>query len=165
VTDFADSYLGRLRSLVGPRLLLVPGARVVIENEAGEILLQKRSDLGVWGLPGGNAEAGEDLKSVAIREVREETGLSVGDIKPFGFGGDPALETIRFPNGDECQFFVLNFFTRTFQGELRISDGESLSLGWFRLGTMPELLPNMKASILAYELFKETGDFQMMGAL
>jgi len=40
LTDFADSYLGRLRSLVGPRLLLVPGARVVIENEAGEILLQ-----------------------------------------------------------------------------------------------------------------------------
>lgn len=72
MTDFADSYLGRLRSLVGPRLLLVPGARVVIVNEAGEILLQKRSDLGVWGLPGGNAEAGEDLKSVAIREVHEE---------------------------------------------------------------------------------------------
>jgi len=27
---------------------------------------------------------------------------------------------------------------------------------------MPELLPNMKASIVAYELFKETGDFQML---
>lgn len=133
MADFADSYLGRLRSLVGPRLLLVPGARIVIENSAGEILLQKRSDLGVWGLPGGNAEIAEDLISVVVREVREETGLTVRDVKPFGFGGDPGLETIQSPNGDECQFFVLNFYTRSFHGELRISDGESLALEWLRL--------------------------------
>ena len=59
MNDFADSYVGKLRKLVGSRLLLVPGARIVIENTSGEILLQKRSDFGVWGLPGGNAEEGE----------------------------------------------------------------------------------------------------------
>ncbi len=162
MTDFADSYLGRLRSLVGPRLLLVPGARIVIENEAGEILLQKRSDLGVWGLPGGNAEPGEDLISVVTREVLEETGLSVSDVEPYGFGGNPALETIQFPNGDKCQFFVLNFFTRRFQGGLVISDGESLDLKWFSPKLLPDLLPNMRASIVSYELFKDTGTFQMV---
>lgn len=160
--DFADSYLGRLRSLVGSRLLLVPGARIVIENEAGEILLQKRSDLRIWGLPGGNAEAGEDLVSVVTREVLEETGLSVSDVKPFGFGGDPTLETIQFPNGDKCQFFVLNFFTRRFQGDLVISDDESLELKWFATKSLPDLLPNMKASIISYAVFKKTGEFQMI---
>ncbi len=162
MTDFANSYLGRLRALVGSRLLLVPGARIVLENEAGEILLQRRSDLGIWGLPGGNAEAGEDLVSVVKREVLEETGLSVSDVKAFGFGGNPTLETIQFPNGDKCQFFVLNFFTTKFHGELAISDDESLDLAWFSPKSLPDLLPNMKASIVSYQIFKETGAFQMI---
>ena len=51
--DFGNSYVGQLRKLVGSRLLLVPGARIVIENSSREILLQKRSDFGLWGLPGG----------------------------------------------------------------------------------------------------------------
>ena len=41
---FAESYLGQLRAVVGSRMLLVPGARVVLENQRGEILLQQRSD-------------------------------------------------------------------------------------------------------------------------
>lgn len=62
MTDYADSYIGKLRRLLGDRLLLVPGARIVIENAAGEILLQRRSDFGLWELPGGNAEEGESLE-------------------------------------------------------------------------------------------------------
>ncbi len=122
MTGFADSYLGQLRSIVGTRILLVPGARVILENADGEILLQQRSDFGVWGLPGGNAEIGENLETVARREVLEETGLVVLELVPFGFGCDPAIETHTFPNGDQCQFFVLNFCSRNFEGILKISD-------------------------------------------
>ena len=53
MSDFAQSYLGRLRQELGSRLLLVPGTRIVVENPAGEILLQLRSDFRAWGLPGG----------------------------------------------------------------------------------------------------------------
>ena len=56
--SFADSYLGRLRQLVGNRLVLVPGARIIIERDDGRILLHKRTDFDIWGLPGGNAEEG-----------------------------------------------------------------------------------------------------------
>ena len=45
--DFDNSYVGQLRKLVGSRLLLVRGARIVIENTSREILLQKRSDFGL----------------------------------------------------------------------------------------------------------------------
>jgi len=44
---FADSYLGQLRELIGNRLVLMPGARVVIERDDGRILLQKRTDIGL----------------------------------------------------------------------------------------------------------------------
>lgn len=151
---FEDSHLGQLRKLVGSQLLLVPGARIVIENSDGDILLQRRGDLGIWGLPGGNAEPGEDLTSVVTREVYEETGLTIRSATPFGFGCNPDIETIRFPNGDQCQFFVLNFFTKSFSGELRALDGESLALEWHARDALPDLLPNMKASILAYEKFR-----------
>ena len=160
--SFSDSYLGQLRRLVGSQLLLVPGARVVIERSDGKVLLQKRSDFGVWGLPGGNAEPGENLTSVAVREVFEETGLTITDPKPFGFGGNPDIETVRFPNGDECQFFVLNFFTKSFSGNLAMKDGESLALGWFETSNLPKMLANMEASVKAYDVYRSTFEFQMI---
>ncbi|MDX8507386.1 NUDIX domain-containing protein [Mesorhizobium captivum] len=159
---FADSYLGRLRALIGDRLVLMPGTRIVIERADGCILLQKRNDFGVWGLPGGNAEEGEDLEAVVIRETAEETGLVVSDVEPFGFGCDPQYETFRFPNGDRTQFFVLMFCTRSFEGEAAVTDDESSAVGWFAVDSLPEMLPNMERSIDAYFRFKTTGKFQMI---
>lgn len=160
--SFAESHLGKIRQLVGSQLLLVPGARIVIEDPAGKVLLQKRRDLGVWGLPGGNAEPGEDLASVVVREVFEETGLTIANPVPFGFGCNPEIETVTFPNGDACQFFVLNFFTKSYSGTLAMLDGESLAVEWFDPSDLPQMLPNMAASVRAYDTYRETGDFQMI---
>ncbi|RUX93047.1 NUDIX domain-containing protein [Mesorhizobium sp. M7D.F.Ca.US.004.01.2.1] len=159
---FADSYLGQLRALIGDRLVLMPGARIVIECADGRILLQKRTDFGLWGLPGGNAEEGEGLEAVVIREILEETGLIVSNVEPFGFGCDPRYETFQFPNGDRAQFFALMFYTRSFEGEATVTDDESSAVGWFAPDSLPELLPNMARSIEAYLRFKATGKFQMI---
>lgn len=161
MSDFASSYLGQLRELVGNRLLLVPGIRVVIENHAGELLLQKRSDFGVWGLLGGNAEPGENLEQVIAREVQEEAGIEILDAKPFGFGSSPALETFTYPNGHEVQHFVMNFYCRKFLGTPTIMDDESLELGWFSPDELPEMLTNMAESLKAYRRFCASGQFQM----
>jgi ADP-ribose pyrophosphatase YjhB (NUDIX family) len=160
--SFAESYLGRLRALIGDRLVLMPGARIVIERDDGRILLQQRTDFGIWGLPGGSAEEGEGLEAVVLRETAEETGLIVRDVEPFGFGCDPQYETFVFPNGDQVQFFALMFYTRSFEGEAAVTDDESSAVGWFAVDALPEMLPNMARSIEAYQRFKKTGKFQMI---
>lgn len=50
-------------------------AGVLIENQAGEILVVKANYKAYWSLPGGIIDAGESPVEAAIREVREEVGL------------------------------------------------------------------------------------------
>ena len=53
------------------------GAAIIIRNEHGQILLQERTDRNKWGLPGGCQDLGEDLRTTAIREAYEETGIII----------------------------------------------------------------------------------------
>ena len=159
---FSETYLGRLRTVVGDRLVLMPGARIVIEDRRGYVLLQERADFGVWGLPGRNAEANEDLSAIIVREVEEEVGLQIRTPHPFGFASDPRFETITYPNGHQCQFFVMLFSTDEFTGTPRVGDDESRSVGWFDMDQLPEMLPNMRRTLDAYRRFKHDGTFQMI---
>ena len=59
----------------------VNAAGGLVENRRGDYLLIKRD--GLWDLPKGHQEAGEDIKVTALREGQEETGvddLSLGDL-------------------------------------------------------------------------------------
>ena len=160
--DFADSYLGRLRQIVGNRPLLMPGVRVVVERDDGAILLQHRSDFRIWGLPGGVPDEGEGLEAVAVRETIEETGLRPLAPKPFGFACDPAYEVWTYPNGHVCHYFTLLFFATAFEGELAADLEESLNVGWFAPTALPELMPQMSRTLEAYAAFRRDGTFQMI---
>ena len=51
-----SDYIMGLRKLVGHRPLLQVGVSVIVENERGEVLLQKRADNHCWGYAGGSVE-------------------------------------------------------------------------------------------------------------
>jgi len=55
--------------------------RAVVFNEKGEILLVKEKMDGFWSLPGGWADVGYTPKEIAVKEVKEETGLDVRVIR------------------------------------------------------------------------------------
>ena len=159
---FSDSYLGRLRQVIGDRLVLMPAARIVIEADDGRVLLEERADFRRWGLPGGAPEEGDDIVAAIRREVAEETGLTVEDPRPFGFACDPAFESITYPNGHRCHYFSLMFYARRFSGTLEPVDGENLQLAWFDPHDLPDMLPNLRRSVEAYLRFKASGEFQMI---
>jgi 8-oxo-dGTP pyrophosphatase MutT (NUDIX family) len=152
-----------LRAAAGRRLLLMPGARLVLQRAGGELLLQLRADFRKWGLIGGNPEPGESLDATIRREANEELGIVLEELEPFGFSSDPGLETIEYPNGDRCQYFGMLFVCRGFAGQPEIADEESLKIGWFKPDGLPEpLMATVQPTLCALRAWEETGRFQML---
>ena len=58
-----------------PETRVKVGVSIIITDHRGGALLERRSDNGMWGLPGGGVEPGESIVKAALREVKEETGL------------------------------------------------------------------------------------------
>lgn len=104
---------------------------------------------GKWALPGGFIDMDEELEAACRRELEEETGLRVGELKQFrAYGGvnrDPRHRTIS----------VL-FYAFT-DDELAASAGDDAAKAqWFPLDQLPELafdhqliLSEFKAEILS----------------
>jgi 8-oxo-dGTP pyrophosphatase MutT (NUDIX family) len=161
--DFASSYLGKLRRIVGSRLILIPGARIVVHDRLGRVLLELRRDFKRWGLPGGHQEVGDSSADTAIREVFEETGLRIARPQVFGIASDPRHETIRFPNGDRTQSVSILFHAKKPRGAPKPNPSETLELGWFALGKLPaDLMPNSRRTLAAFGRYRRTGKFQMI---
>lgn len=109
-------YIAQMRRLLGAQSFIHPAARILIENEAGDILFIRRTDNGRWGLPAGSLESGETIEACIRREVREETGLELTHLEVIGISSDPEAELTRYPNGDEIQYFVIEFFAQSWEG-------------------------------------------------
>ncbi|WP_284943674.1 NUDIX hydrolase [Acidisoma cladoniae] len=63
------------------------GIGIVVLKPPHEVLLIRRGQapmLGAWGLPGGGQELGETAEAAARRELLEETGLEVGELRLAG---------------------------------------------------------------------------------
>lgn len=129
-------YISYIRGMVGHSKIFLDGACIVIEDEQGRILLQKRGGCGKWGLPGGIAELGESLEETALRELYEETGL-IGKVD--GLVGIYSKYMAEYPNGDLAQCIVTVFFGHKTGGVLTSDGKETLELGYFFRDSLPEI--------------------------
>lgn len=116
------------------------GVAVVAVRGQGEVLLLNHvfhPDF-PWGLPGGWLDRGETPQSGALRELREETGLSAR----LG----PLLQIARGPHTGEIN---VAFMALDVGGSLHLSS-EILAARWFKPDTLPSpLLPFSRDAIRA----------------
>jgi len=125
-----------MRAAFGAEPFVAPGAAVFVRDERGHVLLGRRSDSGLWGLPAGSLNLGETLAATAVRETREETGLEVEPLRLIGVYSD---YEITYPNGDRLQPFSCLFECRVVGGRLQADERESLDAAYFPPGRLPDL--------------------------
>ena len=130
-------YIMDLRKTVGCRPLLQVGAGVIVEDGAGRVLLQRRSDNGCWDYAGGSMELGEEAETTARRELLEETGLTARHLELLGVFSGKDMHYI-YPNGDEVYNVDIVYICREYTGELTPQKGEVDELRFFDAGSLPE---------------------------
>ncbi|MDP7162305.1 MAG: NUDIX domain-containing protein [Phycisphaerae bacterium] len=132
-----NDYLKTMRKLVGSRLIHLPGVRGIILNEAEEVLLQRRTDMPLWGLPSGSVELDETALEALKREVAEETSLQVVQAEPMAIYSGPT-QRFAYPNGDEIQCFSVAFIVRQWEGQPRADGAEGSEVRFFPLPGLPD---------------------------
>jgi ADP-ribose pyrophosphatase YjhB (NUDIX family) len=116
------------------------GAGALIIDGQNRVLLQRRCDNDCWGIPGGAVELGETIEETARREVREETGLTLGEITFFGAYSGPELHYV-YPNGDEVHIISHVFVAHEYSGEIVADAAESRDMRFFQLDELPHINP------------------------
>src|SRR6202453_1167231 len=108
---------------------LVPAVNVVVANDAGEILLIRRTDNGNWAVPGGAIDLGESLAQAAVRETLEESGIECAITGIVGIYSDPKHVIVYTSNGEARQEFSIVLTARPLRGQPTRSS-ESSEVRW-----------------------------------
>ncbi|MFE9930104.1 NUDIX hydrolase [Streptomyces sp. NPDC005533] len=108
---------------------LIPAASAVVVDGRGRVLLQRRTDNGMWALPGGKMELGESIADCAVRETLEETGITVEIKGIVGTYTDPG-HVFAYDDGEVRQEFSICLLAHPTGGRLQTSD-ESFEVAWF----------------------------------
>ncbi|MGK5446383.1 NUDIX hydrolase [Streptomyces radiopugnans] len=83
---------------------LIPASNLLVVDEDGAILLQRRRDTGQWALPGGAQDIGETAAQCAVRECLEETGI------------------VAYTDGEIRQQYETTYIGRPVGGEPTVND-------------------------------------------
>jgi 8-oxo-dGTP pyrophosphatase MutT (NUDIX family) len=114
----------------GPRAnSVVPAASAVVVDEAGRLLLVKRTDNGLWTIPGGAMDPGEDIAACCLREVKEESGLDVVIDALIGIYSNPR-HVVEYQNGELRQQFSVCFACHPLSNDVATSS-ETSEVGFF----------------------------------
>ena len=145
-------YIAQLRQLVGTQLLVLPSVAVLPTDERGWILFVRLIDSGLWATIGGAVEPDESPEQAALREAREEAGvtLQLGPVRAV-LGGPEYRVT--YPNGDLTSYVAAVFDAKVTAGTPRADGDETSEVAWLD----PHDLPWDQMGSLTKALLRDAG--------
>ena len=139
VRQYRGNYIRQMRRQVGHAPLYMTGCSVLLVNEKGELLLQRRRDNGCWAPPGGAMEMGETAETAARRELWEEAGVVAGEMRLMGvYTGEDRY--IYYPNGDVCYCTLVCFLCTDYVGDPMQDTDEAAEHRFFAKDCLPDHL-------------------------
>ena len=113
---------------------LAPAVIVLVERDDGRVLLAhaRGFPLPMYSTLAGFVEPGESLEDCVHREIEEEAGVRVDDLRDFGSQPWP------FPHS-----LMVGFHARYASGELRIDEEELVHADWFARDALPAIPPSV----------------------
>ncbi len=155
---YHESYLGKLRQLIGKQKVFAIGVRAIVQNQEGHVLLVQRSDNGRWVMPGRSIELEESLNECIKREVFEESGLIVESAQAIAIYSAPRYSFVT-AYGDPYQMFSTVFIIEKWSGELQKQTDETVDAGFFPLDNLPETSNVYLETLSDLKSFRENGQF------
>jgi ADP-ribose pyrophosphatase YjhB (NUDIX family) len=133
----ADELVRQWRESVGQGydgyVTTAVGCGAIVFSSNDEILMIKRAN-GRWFYPGGFCDVGLSPAENVVREVREETGLTVTPIRLIG-----VTDSLKLGSPARHLYAIL-FYCRLEGGEIRPHPLEALDVGFFPIDQIPEPL-------------------------
>jgi 8-oxo-dGTP pyrophosphatase MutT (NUDIX family) len=108
---------------------MVPSVNVVVANDAGDVLMIRRTDNDNWAVPGGAIDLGESVVEAGVRETLEETGIECRVTGLVGIYTDPRHVILYTSNGEARQEFSIVLTAVPVGGQPTPSD-ESSDVRW-----------------------------------
>ena len=109
----------------------------IIFNEKGEVLLQRRSDVGKWGIISGHVEFGETVTEALLREIREETTAHAKVERFIGVYSSPGSQTYQYE--DRTVHYVTLYFEASLLTGIphHFNNDETQELRYFSVDKIP----------------------------
>lgn len=145
-------YIPYMRKMIGHKRMLTVGLCCLILNEKNQLLLEKRTDNGLYCIPGGSLDFDETVIEGVKREVREETGVILREVSLFMIQSGNKMQ-LSYPNGDVTDYMDLCFIARVDSKDIDLNkehDDESSLIAFYDLDKLPkeeELLRGTKAML------------------
>lgn len=135
---------------VGVGVIIKDGDKILLGKRAIDELAegfepQENNLRETWAMPGGKLEVGETLVECAKREIKEEVGIVLNDLK---------LVSISDDYEKSGNFLIIAFVSENFEGEPKTMEPDKIKeWQWFPLDNLPS--PLFGPSEVAIKKFKE----------